>query len=80
MDSSASFFMRKDKGGQGRMRPMQMEFFGEMEEQASTVAMDVDDVDPLEIFGEGVISMDNKLADADFFNKFDDDFDDADIN
>ncbi|KAK2643809.1 hypothetical protein Ddye_019004 [Dipteronia dyeriana] len=72
--------MRKDKEGQGRMRPMQMEFFGEMEEQGSTVAMDVDDVDPLEIFGEGVISIDNKLADADFFNKFDDDFDDADIN
>lgn len=59
---------------------MQMEFFGEMEEQGATVAMDVDDVDPLEIFGEGVISIDNKLADADFFNSFADDFDDADIN
>lgn len=57
-----------------------MEFFGDMEDQGSTVAMDVDDVDPLEIFGEGVISIDNKLADADFFNKFEDDFDDADIN
>lgn len=62
------------------MRPMQMDFFGETEEQGATVAMDVDDVDPLEIFGEGVISIDNKLADADFFNKFEDDFDDADIN
>ena len=57
-----------------------MDFFAEMDEQASTVAMDVDDVDPLEIFGEGVINVDNKLADADFFNNFADDFDDADIN
>ncbi|KAH9684247.1 reverse transcriptase domain-containing protein [Citrus sinensis] len=46
----------------------------------ATEAMDVDDVDPLEIFSEGVISIDNKPADADFFNKFEDDFDDADIN
>ncbi|TXG69644.1 hypothetical protein EZV62_004579 [Acer yangbiense] len=29
---------------------------------------------------DDVISIDNKLADADYFNKFDDDFDDADIN
>ncbi|KAJ1425637.1 hypothetical protein SESBI_10991 [Sesbania bispinosa] len=60
------------------MRPMDL--FGEMEDQVSTMAMDVDDVDPLEIFAEGVISADNKLADADFFNTFQDDFDDADIN
>lgn len=57
-----------------------MEFFGDMEDQGATEAMDVDDVDPLEIFSEGVISIDNKPADADFFNKFEDDFDDADIN
>ncbi|KAJ1397931.1 hypothetical protein SESBI_31412 [Sesbania bispinosa] len=57
-----------------------MDLFGEMEDQVSTMAMDVDDVDPLEIFAEGVISADNKLADADFFNTFQDDFDDADIN
>lgn len=57
-----------------------MEFFAEMEEQGSTVAMDVDDVDPLEILGEGVISAENKLADSDFFNSFEDDFDDSDIN
>lgn len=56
-----------------------MELFGEMDEQVS-MAMDVDDVDPLEIFGEGVIATDNKLADADFFNNFQDDFDDSDIN
>ncbi|CAL0303164.1 hypothetical protein TanjilG_07714 [Lupinus angustifolius] len=63
----------------GAMRPMPMDLFGEMEDQVSTMAMDVDDVDPLEIFADGVIS-DNKLADADFFNNFQDDFDDADIN
>ena len=56
-----------------------MEFFGDMDEQGSTMAMDVDDVDQLEILGEGVVS-DNKLADADFFSSFEDDFDDADIN
>lgn len=57
-----------------------MEYYAEIDDQGSTVAMDVDDVDPLEILGEGVISVDNKLVDADFFNSFDDDFDDSDIN
>ncbi|CAJ1932538.1 unnamed protein product [Sphenostylis stenocarpa] len=57
-----------------------MELFGEMDEQVSSMAMDVDDVDSLEIFAEGVIAADHKLADADFFNNFQDDFDDADIN
>ncbi|CAI0436850.1 unnamed protein product, partial [Linum tenue] len=61
------------------MRPMQMDFFAEMEEQGSTVAMDVDDVDPLEMFSEGMMN-ESKLADADFFNSFEDDFDDSDIN
>lgn len=62
------------------MRPTPMEYYAELDDQGATVAMDVDDVDPLEIFGEGVISVDNKLADADFFNSFEDDFDDSDIN
>lgn len=57
-----------------------MDFFGDMDDQPSTMAMDVDDVDPLEIYGEGVISVDSKVADADFFNSFEDDFDDSDIN
>ncbi|CAI0383221.1 unnamed protein product [Linum tenue] len=61
------------------MRPMQMDFFAEMEEQGSTVAMDVDDVDPLEMFSESMMN-ESKLADADFFNNFEDDFDDSDIN
>ncbi|KAK7393271.1 hypothetical protein VNO78_21822 [Psophocarpus tetragonolobus] len=61
------------------MRAMEL-FSGEMDEQVSSMAMDVDDVDPLEIFAEGVIAADNKLADADFFNSFQDDFDDSDIN
>ncbi|QCE05784.1 small acidic protein 1 [Vigna unguiculata] len=57
-----------------------MELFGEMDEQVSSMAMDVDDVDPLETFAEGVITADLKLADVNFFNNFQDDFDDADIN
>ncbi|KAD3337016.1 hypothetical protein E3N88_32536 [Mikania micrantha] len=65
-----------------KMKPMPVELFGEMEEQASTVAMDVDDVEALDIFGEGPLAaMDHhRLTDSDFFNSFEDDFDDADIN
>lgn len=62
------------------MRPTPMDYFAELEEPSSTVAMDVDDVDSLEMFGEGVLSGENKLVDADFFNCFEDDFDDTDIN
>lgn len=61
------------------MRQTTMDLFGDMDEQGSTMAMDVDDVDPLEILGDSVIA-DNKLSDADFFNSFADDFDDSDIN
>ncbi|XP_076904366.1 small acidic protein 1-like [Bidens hawaiensis] len=63
------------------MKPMPVEMFGEMEEQASSVAMDVDDVDALDIFGEGPLAAvdHHRLVDSDFFNSFEDDFDDADI-
>ncbi|MFQ6643082.1 hypothetical protein Gotur_018209 [Gossypium turneri] len=50
------------------MRPMPMEFVTDPDDQGS--AMEVDDVDTPEIFGEGVIASDNKLAYADFFNNF----------
>ncbi|KAB2625561.1 hypothetical protein D8674_017221 [Pyrus ussuriensis x Pyrus communis] len=60
------------------MRPTAMDFFSDMDDQGSTMAMDVDDVDPIEAFGEGI--SESKLADADFFNSFQDDFDDTDIN
>ncbi|KAF3456107.1 hypothetical protein FNV43_RR00755 [Rhamnella rubrinervis] len=56
-----------------------MDFFGDMEEQGSTMEMDVDNVNPLEILGEGLVFY-KKLADADFFNSFEDDFDDSDVN
>ncbi|XAR48900.1 hypothetical protein NMG60_11031882 [Bertholletia excelsa] len=62
------------------MKPSPVDFFTEMDDQVTTVAMDVDDVEALEIFGEGPIALDNKLADAEFFNSFEDDFDDSDIN
>ncbi|MFQ6620098.1 hypothetical protein Gotur_001087 [Gossypium turneri] len=67
---------QKRKGG--KMRPMPMEFMTDPNDQGST--MEVDDVDTPEIFGEGVITSDNKLADADFFNNFEDNFDDSDID
>ncbi|KAK9068732.1 hypothetical protein SSX86_012847 [Deinandra increscens subsp. villosa] len=38
------------------MKPMPVELFGEMEEQASTVAMEVDDVEAIDIFGEGPLA------------------------
>ncbi|KAM1172255.1 hypothetical protein ACFXTH_022508 [Malus domestica] len=61
------------------MRPTAMDFFSDMDDQGSTMAMDVDDVDPIEAFSEGIMS-ESKLADSDFFNSFQDDFDDTDIN
>ncbi|XP_012478501.1 small acidic protein 1 isoform X2 [Gossypium raimondii] len=60
------------------MRPMPMEFVRDPDDQGS--AMEVDGVNTPEIFDEGVIASDNKLAYADFFNNFEDNFDDSDIN
>ncbi|KNA24356.1 hypothetical protein SOVF_016550 [Spinacia oleracea] len=63
------------------MKTIPGDYLAELEEQGAAMAMDVDDIDPLEVFGEGLMAPDsNKLADADFFNFFSDDFDDADIN
>lgn len=62
------------------MKAMAVDYFQELEEQGSTMAMDVDD-EALEMFGEAPITFDHhRLADADFFNSFEDDFDDSDIN
>ncbi|KAI8537779.1 hypothetical protein RHMOL_Rhmol09G0051200 [Rhododendron molle] len=61
------------------MKPSPVDLYADLEDPNSTMAMDVDDVDA-EFFGEGPLVSDNKLADADFFNSFQDDFDDADIN
>ncbi|KAK9082898.1 hypothetical protein Scep_029369 [Stephania cephalantha] len=55
-------------------------FGGGLEDMGSTVAMDVDDSDALEMLAEGVGHFETKLVDSDFFNKFEDDFDDSDIN
>lgn len=47
------------------------------------MAMDVDDVDAIDMFGDGPLSGVGehlRVADADFFNSFQDDFDDSDIN
>ncbi|XP_021762550.1 small acidic protein 1 [Chenopodium quinoa] len=63
------------------MKQIPGDYLAELEEQSAAMAMDVDDVDPLEVFGENLMAPDNfKLADADFFNFFSDDFDDTDIN
>ncbi|XP_052188754.1 small acidic protein 1 [Diospyros lotus] len=62
------------------MKAVPVDYLAELTEQESVMAMDVDDVEALEIFGEGGPLDVNKLADADFFNSFQDDFDDSDIN
>ncbi|KAG4126145.1 hypothetical protein ERO13_D10G139400v2 [Gossypium hirsutum] len=60
------------------MRPTPMEFVRDPDDQG--LAMEVNGVDTPEIFGEGVIASNNKLAYADFFNNFEDDFDDSAID
>ncbi|XP_039063536.1 small acidic protein 1-like [Hibiscus syriacus] len=60
------------------MRPIPREFVVDQDDQGS--AMEVDDLEQLEICGESAISFENKLSDVDFFNNFEDDFDDTDIN
>lgn len=64
------------------MKPTPAELYVEMEDQSSTMEMDVDDAEALDIFREGPLdSADHhRLSDSDFFNSFDDDFNDADIN
>ncbi|CAN6855138.1 hypothetical protein F2Q69_00023376 [Brassica cretica] len=49
-------------------------------DESSTMPMDVDDIDSsLEMFGD-VFTNQKQLQDAKFFNGFEDDFDDSDIN
>uniref|UniRef100_A0A7N1A4F5 Uncharacterized protein n=1 Tax=Kalanchoe fedtschenkoi TaxID=63787 RepID=A0A7N1A4F5_KALFE len=44
------------------------------------VDMDMDEYPSVEAFGSGLTSVEFHIADSDFFNKFEDDFDDADTN
>ncbi|GFP98598.1 hypothetical protein PHJA_002003700 [Phtheirospermum japonicum] len=63
------------------MKTLPMDYFGKPEEPSGdvTVAMEVDDVDSsLDMFGEGPVLDLHRLADSDFFNSFQDDFDDGD--
>ncbi|XAR62713.1 hypothetical protein NMG60_11017570 [Bertholletia excelsa] len=63
------------------MRPTPVDFFPDLDDHGSAAAMDVDDVDSLDVFGDGPLGGgEARLADADFFNSFEDDFDDSDIN
>ncbi|KAL7613623.1 small acidic protein 1 [Lactuca sativa] len=64
------------------MKPTPAELYVEMEDQASTMEMDVDDAEALDIFREGPLDTadHHRLTDSDFFNSFEDDFNDADIN
>ena len=62
------------------MKQVPAEYLADLEDHGSTMAMDVDDVDPMDVFGENLLTPVNRIADADFFNSFSDDFDDSDIN
>jgi len=77
-DLKYQFDSRRREKDTRRMRTMDL--FGEEMEDQITMAMDVDDVDNFDILAEGIAVNESKVADADFFNSFQDDFDDADIN
>ncbi|GER33972.1 small acidic protein 2 [Striga asiatica] len=65
------------------MKTVAMDYFEEAREQSDnvTMAMEVDDADSsLDMFREGPVLDLHRLADAEFFNFFQDDFDDEDIN
>ncbi|GAB2266718.1 hypothetical protein Dimus_001711 [Dionaea muscipula] len=63
------------------MKQLPGDYLLDMEEHGSMSAMDLDDSEPLDPFGDGLMHSDNhKLVDSDFFNSFEDDFDDSDIN
>ncbi|KAL5724646.1 hypothetical protein ACHQM5_007877 [Ranunculus cassubicifolius] len=58
-------------------RPHQ--YFNDFDEASSAMLMDVDDNEDM-IMGDGLLThVATKLQDADFFNSFEDDFDDAEI-
>lgn len=76
-----------DRGWQREViRPtMTRDFLAQMEYPASSMAMPMDvddDYDFMDTFydGGGLFSSLRKPEDANFFNSFDDDFDDSDIN
>ncbi|XXG72148.1 hypothetical protein AAC387_Pa07g1307 [Persea americana] len=59
------------------MKPSPTNFL-DLEDPGLTFGMDLDDGDPLDILSANIL--DNKLADSDFFNSFEDDFDDSDVS
>ncbi|VVA98472.1 unnamed protein product [Arabis nemorensis] len=69
------------------VRPTHRDFLAEMDFEGSSMAMpmdvDDDDLDSVDTFGHGggfFSSSGRKPVDSDFFNRFQDDFDDSDIN
>ncbi|CAA7042865.1 unnamed protein product [Microthlaspi erraticum] len=77
--------MNRDWSRSQMRRPMILDhFFDDMDDLGESMAMpmDVDDDydEPMEMFGGGLFSSAKKLKDANFFNSFEDDFDDSDIN
>ncbi|GFP81709.1 hypothetical protein PHJA_000314200 [Phtheirospermum japonicum] len=65
------------------MKTLPMDYFSKAEEQSGDVpvAMEVDNVDSsLDMFGEGPVLDLHRLADSNFFNSFQDDFDDGHYN
>ncbi|KAL5712120.1 hypothetical protein ACHQM5_014321 [Ranunculus cassubicifolius] len=60
-------------------RHQEKPYFSDYEDSSM---MDMDDNDVFDMLGDGIVhaAETTKLKDADFFNSFEDDFDDSDIN
>ncbi|KAG5605007.1 hypothetical protein H5410_026499 [Solanum commersonii] len=74
---------RRRIGEDSTKKPMVIGYLADMEEQGSTVATDVDNIDNINMFGEGLFGGGEeqiRVVDSNFFNRFQDDFDDSDIN
>ncbi|WMV29061.1 hypothetical protein MTR67_022446 [Solanum verrucosum] len=74
---------RRRIGEESTKKPMVIDYLADMEEQGSTMAIDVDNIDNINMFGEGLFGGSEeqiRVVDSNFFNRFQDDFDDSDIN
>lgn len=62
---------------------MVVHYLANLEDQGTAIAMNTDDVDAINMFGEGPLGdVDEhlRLVDAHFFHTFQNEFDDTDIN
>ncbi|KAK4716042.1 hypothetical protein R3W88_014380 [Solanum pinnatisectum] len=71
---------RRRIGEESTRKPMVIDYLADM---GSTMAIDADNMDDIDMFGEGLFGGSEeqiRIVDSNFFNRFQDDFDDSDIN